>query len=63
MFRENSQTVIAIKTVFMTSRGEGGGGGGGGVSNVDFISIKNFQRVGFTLGQRLYRRTRRLIAK
>ena len=28
MFRENSQTVIAIKTVFITSRGEGGGGGG-----------------------------------
>ena len=29
IFRENSlETVIAIKTVYMTSRGGGGGGGG-----------------------------------
>ena len=35
IFRENSlETVITIKTVYMTSRGGGKRGGG---SNVDFI--------------------------
>ena len=38
IFSENSlETVIAIKTVYMNSRGGGRGGGGGGGSNVDFI--------------------------
>ena len=40
-----------------------GGGGGELESRSDSILIKKFQRMGSTLGQRLDRLTRRLIAK